>query len=64
MVLYTGNLKIFHLVCQLSGLGDDYLQCRVVDGSRGMQAVQVVVEFWESEPVMGGAGVRDRQFSE
>lgn len=39
---------MFHLVCQLSQLGDDYPAGPAVD-SRGMQAAQGVVEFCESE---------------
>lgn len=42
-------MKIFHLVCQLSQLGDDYLECHVADDFGQMQVVQGVVGFWESK---------------
>lgn len=61
MLLDSGSLKMFHLVCQLSQLGDDYLECHVADESRGMRAVQGGGVLG-SESVMGG-GVRDWQFS-
>lgn len=50
IILYTISMKILHCVCQLSLLGDEYLECHTVDDSGGMRAGQCgdgVLGIWK-----------------